>query len=529
VTPRRGVIGATVLLAALAVTGPAAAAPGDVDLTEGAEIEDVVLGPDDAFWATAPDSDQILRIDPDTLATTSVTDDLIEAPHQITTGPDGALWFSMGETLTFGRLDPTTHAVTAHAHQAAAWIADLVRGPDGRLWFVESSGYGAVDTADGSVEQFQDAAVPSPQAITLGPDGTDLWIADAALPGIVRIDPTDGDATAHPDPNTRRPIQPHTITVGPDGDLWVASGFGDPRGIAHVNPEDGTFTKVDDGSGIGWWTMTSELDGEVWLAGGDWLARVDPVSGDLDHYAVPPDAGGEVETRALLVDADGEPWLLSGGRLGSIDTGAGLTDATDPAVEFTSPVDGHAYLVADTVIETHDCGDGAGVILECVAVDGRLGSGQRLEPGTPLTMYPTRHRPASVYARDTAGNTSLVVHRFDVDPVCHGQRATVYANERFGFGRATAGPDVIYGANSSGWAGADLICLEPGIGFHGGRGADRMFGSEADDALLGGPGWDRLVGGPGPDHLDGGPGSDVCIGGTGHDTFVNCERVRQGS
>lgn len=54
----------------------------------------------------------------------------------------------------------------------------------------------------------------------------------------------------------------------------------------------------------------------------------------------------------------------------------------------------------------------------------------------------------------------------------------------------------------------------------GGRGKDRITGTEDGDTIRGGQGKDRLFGGGGDDVLEGGAGRDFLTGGTGGDTFA---------
>jgi Ca2+-binding RTX toxin-like protein len=134
-------------------------------------------------------------------------------------------------------------------------------------------------------------------------------------------------------------------------------------------------------------------------------------------------------------------------------------------------------------------------------------------------------------------------------PFCHGQRATIYANEAAI--RGTKGPDVIVGGRGpnviSGSRGNDVVCGGAGRDVihgdrgndmidgkrgndfvHGGRGSDevdggsdrdKVFGASGNDALSGGRGdRDDVDGGPGDDDVGGGPGTfDTLMGGVGRD------------
>ena len=91
--------------------------------------------------------------------------------------------------------------------------------------------------------------------------------------------------------------------------------------------------------------------------------------------------------------------------------------------------------------------------------------------------------------------------------------------------KGNAGKDVLYG----GWGDDKLYGgkgddkLYGGDGddiLYGEAGNDKLYGSDGDDTLYGGKGDDKLYGGDGEDIINGGKGDDRLYGGAGADKFV---------
>ena len=82
--------------------------------------------------------------------------------------------------------------------------------------------------------------------------------------------------------------------------------------------------------------------------------------------------------------------------------------------------------------------------------------------------------------------------------------------------KAGGGSDYVSGGEGNdyldGQDGSDVLA--------GGMGNDTVYGLDGDDLLSGGTGADYLEGGTGNDTLDGGDGDDISSGGRGHDTIL---------
>ncbi len=83
-----------------------------------------------------------------------------------------------------------------------------------------------------------------------------------------------------------------------------------------------------------------------------------------------------------------------------------------------------------------------------------------------------------------------------------------------------SGPALAVAATTNGGRGDDrLVGTNHADVLNGRGGDDTLYGQGGNDRLNGGAGDDYLLGGSGRDRLIGGPGRDVLIGGSGNDTI----------
>jgi streptogramin lyase len=276
----------------------------------------------------------------------------------VTAGPDGALWF-MGVPGEIGRI--TTSGVVTEfpvpalappgpdASVPPATVNGIVAGPDGALWFAGVSGEIGRITTSGAVTEFAvpDAPPPdgspegtpgtavTPTSITVGPDGA-LWITgpmegqtDGGSWLVGRIT-TAGAVTEYLTPNFS--INSPIIT-GPDGNLWVG-GNGTSLGRITTAGVITTFSPPGNSNPIA--GLTPGPDGNVWFTeteefGGSLIGQ-QPAIGEITPagvttlHAIPqgttldPSRGVPVDPTAIATARDGAMWFVDNAGIGRITT-----------------------------------------------------------------------------------------------------------------------------------------------------------------------------------------------------------------
>jgi virginiamycin B lyase len=156
-------------------------------------------------------------------------------PQNITTGPDGNLWFTECSIQkdSIGRITPDGE-ITEFRTFGDGFSApyDITTGPDGHIWFTEPWGHYAdfveemtVDGAQVGVYYARGDCVNEegcwPRGITVGSDGN-LWMADSSGRDVWGLTP-DGEYINTPYP---MPFGGGYLTSGPGGHLWLA-GYAD--------------------------------------------------------------------------------------------------------------------------------------------------------------------------------------------------------------------------------------------------------------------------------------------------------------
>jgi streptogramin lyase len=180
----------------------------------------ITTGPDGNLWFVEWGGAAIGRITPAGEITSFQLPDRNSRPTAIAAGPDGNLWFTDGAESGIGRITPSGEiaefALPPDRHPGA-----IAAGPDGSLWFTERAGdrVGRITTS-GHITEFP---IPGPEvkpgAIVAGPDGN-LWFTQGEAKRIGRITPR--GAIAQFDIPTRTGA--HAIVSGPEGRLWFAAG-----------------------------------------------------------------------------------------------------------------------------------------------------------------------------------------------------------------------------------------------------------------------------------------------------------------
>jgi len=233
----------------------------------------VTRAADGSMWFTDNDSPAVVRVDAAGTVTAIPTGDGTFG-GSITTGADGNIWIGDRYGNGIRRVTPGG-VVTRFTLATTEYVRGIVGGPDGNVWFATGTTSIGRITPSGVITTF---ATPRtdlvPDQITSGPDGN-LWFTSQGAPQVLqaigRIT-TAGAFTYFSDPGISLYNQnydnPHTITRGPDGNVWftntVVQGQPSAGAIARVSPS-GAFTwfsspDVPEANGI-----AAGPGGELWF------------------------------------------------------------------------------------------------------------------------------------------------------------------------------------------------------------------------------------------------------------------------
>jgi virginiamycin B lyase len=221
----------------------------------------VTTGSDGALWVTDRSDDRILRVTTGGRVTAYELPKDGSFPTDIVSGPDGALWFVEAHGDRIGRITTTGDVTEYPLPTSNAFASDIAVGPDGALWFSEALGdkVGRI-TTDGAITEYALPPGTLPGPIAAGRDGA-LYVGERNTNAIARMT-TAGVVTAryalpteNADPlglafagdtlwigqhsagtlgsmslggvfgrDIRTKSAPDSITIGPGGDVWYASG-----------------------------------------------------------------------------------------------------------------------------------------------------------------------------------------------------------------------------------------------------------------------------------------------------------------
>lgn len=146
----------------------------------------------------------------------------------------------------------------------------IAAGPDGNIWVTLESATSdlARIAPDGTVTEFNPAAINGAVGIAAGPDGN-LWVTQPN--GVARFTPANPDAAVA----TVIPAiaDPRGITAGPEDSLWTASGDKVVK-IPAANPAG--FTTLAGTGVVSARAIAAGGDGNLWVAdfGGSQVVRV---------------------------------------------------------------------------------------------------------------------------------------------------------------------------------------------------------------------------------------------------------------
>jgi len=284
---------------------------------------DPAVGADGIVWYTDQSNSYIGRLDPATgIITDYPTPTPSSGPHGIVVAPDGGVWYTGQRTGIIGRLDPATKSIREYPLPAETANPHTPLWADGAIWYTDASNnrYGRLDPVTGDVRHFTcktDNSVP--YGIVLAPDGH-IWIALLGTDKLARVDTATGSMIEFQLPAGARPRR---LAVGAGGTVWYTDYR---RGF--LGALDPATSKVREWPapfpGEGPYGIAIGPDGAIWYnhARGDAMTRFDPATEKSTLLQIP--TKGAV-VRHMVTDVPRKRiWLaLSGtGRIGVIELGS---------------------------------------------------------------------------------------------------------------------------------------------------------------------------------------------------------------
>ncbi len=241
-----------------------------IPLGEGSSPHGVVVGPDDAAWATDTGPNAIVRVDAETKEVQAFPLPPEAAGANLNTAtfaPDGILWFT-GQNGVIGSVDPATGMVTVAVAPRGRGPYGITSTPDGTVWFASLAGdflgQIAVEAITGAITA-REIDTPTrgagPRRVWSDSNGA-LWISEWNAGQVGRYDPATQSwrewRLPGPDPAA------YAVFVDDVDDVWL-SDFG-ANALVRFDPGTDTFTVVplpDPGAAV---RQLNGRPGEVWGA-----------------------------------------------------------------------------------------------------------------------------------------------------------------------------------------------------------------------------------------------------------------------
>jgi virginiamycin B lyase len=270
----------------------------------------IATAPDGSVWFTNLQGHQRLR-----RVTVNHTIHVIKEPGaaksgSITAGPAHTMWFRYGpHSIAWRTASGHTHVVTKAAIQGDT---SMVEGSDDGMWFADRGAIGRITKA-GVVTTYRDTGTINPQTLALGPDGN-VWFTNrfgfSTRPGSIgRITPG-GVITVFSDASI---TEPQAIAAGPDGAMWFTNRA--------ISTNDGSIGRITTDGAVSTFTsphitgavgaITAGADGAMWFTndvtdGSDPIARI-TTSGLVSAVAVPDAA----LPWSITTGPDGAVWIAN--------------------------------------------------------------------------------------------------------------------------------------------------------------------------------------------------------------------------
>ncbi len=231
---------------------------GDVDLDDWAELEPDMAGPNRPsvqlgdLFVVNHEGNNVKQYDSTTGELLAVfTHGAADHPESATFGPNGNLFVSYPRFNRVGEFDVHTGEligdfITTNAGRPSHPRGMAFAGPEMNLFVVEGQGQQCLLEYDGITGVFIGEAIGSgvlsqPHGVTVGPDG-DLYIVNYGSKTVTRYDFDNGDATTFiaADSHVDKPVR---VVFGRDGNTYVSSLHGS-RQVVVFDGVTGAFLRV---------------------------------------------------------------------------------------------------------------------------------------------------------------------------------------------------------------------------------------------------------------------------------------------
>jgi streptogramin lyase len=252
----------------------------------------IAAGAGNSIWVGDSGLHAIWRVLPDAPAGQQVTEftanlPTTASPQLLTLGPDGNIWFVDASQRQIGRITPGGTITMFTGLDNTSDLDAMTVGPDGKLWFTDQ-GDGDVGYVTMSGQITEIPVTGMPDDITAGPDGNIWFTRD--FDGIGEVNPAT-DAVTYHTAGLQPGGDPDAIIAGPDGNVWFDDQYAANYAVGRITPS-GTITEYPLGDGLPV-DLTVGLDGNIWVAQG---AGMDP--------ATAPEAVDRVIPAPVLTAAD---------------------------------------------------------------------------------------------------------------------------------------------------------------------------------------------------------------------------------
>jgi virginiamycin B lyase len=215
-------------------------------------------------------------------------------------------------------------------------------GPDNNMWFVSTGNkIGKISPSTGEITKY---IVPGyggntlPKlldvihSITVGPNGN-LWFTEFNGNKIGKISPVTGNINEYGLSSGRS--MPNVIVAGPDGNMWFTAYYG--NAISNISPT-GVITDYHIPTSDILGTLPVSIcvgpDGYLWFTEyeGNKIGKISPITGSISQYNVPSSQAGISDVTSC---SDGNLWFTEnkGNKIGKISpTTSDITEYEIPTV-----------------------------------------------------------------------------------------------------------------------------------------------------------------------------------------------------